>query len=65
LIDAVAKLRSQQDSKDDGKDKCELKVPSEDEIDGAISSMTLEEEGHLNYDEYLIALFRVTQEGLD
>lgn len=40
-------------------------MPSEDEIVGAISSMTLEEEDYLNYDEYLIALFKVTQEGLD
>jgi len=68
LLEAVTKLRKNQESKELGDDKspkCELKVPSEDEIDGVYSSMTMEEDGFLNYDEYLIVLFKVTQEGLE
>jgi len=68
LLEAMAKLRKTQDGKDLGDDKsqkCELKVPHEEEIDNVLSSMVLEEEGMLNYDEYLICLFKVTQEGLD
>jgi len=43
--------------------KCELKVPCEEEIDSTLSQMILEEEGFLNYYEYLICLFKVTQDG--
>lgn len=69
LLESIGKLRATQDSKDtDDKGtllKCELKVPSEDDLETAIASIILEEEGFLNYDEYLISLFKVTQEGLD
>ena len=69
LLDSISKLRGTQDGKEtDDKGtliKCELKVPNEDDLDNVISTMMLEEEGSLNYDEYLISLFKVTQEGLD
>jgi len=65
FLEAVTKLRQTQETKDgDSGSKCELKVPSEDDIDAVYSSMVMEEEGSLNYDEYLIVLFKVTQEGL-
>ena len=62
LIDAVAKLRKSVDknNSEDGKSKCDLKVPSEDDIDAVYGHMIVEEEGMLNYDEYLTALFKVT-----
>lgn len=74
LIDAVAKLRqSQEKAAQDqaagssmtvnGVEKgCELRVPSEDDIDSVYSSMNVTEEGLLNYEEYQIVLFRVTLE---
>jgi len=69
LLDSIQKLRQTQDGKDtDDKGtllKCELKVPNEDDLDNVISTMMLEEEGSLNYDEYLISLFKVSQEGLE
>lgn len=42
--------------------KCDLRIPHEDELDSAYNAMIVEEEGSLTYDEFLIALFRVTQE---
>ena len=64
LLDSIQKLRGTQDGKEtDDKGtllKCELKVPNEDDLDSVISTMMLEEEGSLNYDEYLISLFKVT-----
>eukprot|EP00351_Strombidinopsis_sp_SopsisLIS2011_P000490 CAMPEP_0116880194 /NCGR_PEP_ID=MMETSP0463-20121206/12101_1 /TAXON_ID=181622 /ORGANISM="Strombidinopsis sp, Strain SopsisLIS2011" /LENGTH=118 /DNA_ID=CAMNT_0004530485 /DNA_START=325 /DNA_END=681 /DNA_ORIENTATION=- len=36
----------------------ELRVPTEDDIESVYSSMIVEEEGFLNYDEYLIVLFK-------
>ena len=45
--------------------KCELKVPNEDDLDNVYQAMPVEEDGVLNYDEYLILLFKVTQEGLE
>ena len=65
LLESIAKLRITQETDDDKNNKCELKVPSEEEIDHVLSSTNLEEEGYLNYDEYLVCLFKVTQEGLD
>ena len=69
LLDSVAKLRQTQhgnETDDKGMSvKCELKVPNEDDLETAISTIALEEEGYLSYDEYLVALFKVTQEGLD
>jgi len=40
--------------------KCELKVPNEDDLEAAISTIALEEEGFLTYDEYQVSLFKVT-----
>lgn len=69
LIESIGKLRQTQYGNDvDDKGvviKCELKVPNEDDLESVMASMILEEEGLLNYDEYLIALFRVTQDGLE
>ena len=64
LVDAVAKLRKSVDknNSEDGKAKCDLKVPSEEDIDSVYGSMSVEEDGFLNYDEYLTTLFKVTQE---
>lgn len=63
LIDSVGKLRVAIDkSAEDDKNKCELRVPNEDDIENVYSSMIVEEEGYLNYDEYLIVLFKVTLE---
>ena len=44
--------------------KCDLRIPHEDEIESVYNSMVVEEEGMLSYDEYLITLFKVTQETL-
>jgi Ca2+-binding EF-hand superfamily protein len=69
LLDSIAKLRqTQHGNETDDKGvviKCELKVPNEDDLETVISTMALEEEGLLNYDEYMVSLFKVTQEGLD
>jgi Ca2+-binding EF-hand superfamily protein len=67
LVDAVAKLRKSIDktNAEDGKPKCDLRVPSEDDLDHVYSSMIVEEEGALNWDEYLITLFKVTLESSD
>ena len=67
LVDAVAKLRKSIDktNAEDGKPKCDLRVPSEDDLDHVYSSMIVEEEGSLNWDEYLITLFKVTLESSD
>jgi len=64
LVDAVAKLRKSVDknNSEDGKTKCDLKVQSEEDIDSVYGTMTVEEDGMLNYDEYLTTLFKVTQE---
>ena len=71
LIEAVLKLRASQERQaeeqsvgSDGQQyqKCDLRVPSEDDIDSVYSSLIVEEDGMLNYDEYLITLFKVTQE---
>jgi len=37
-------------------------VPSEDDIDSVYQTMIVEEEGMLNYDEYVILLFKTTQD---
>jgi hypothetical protein len=42
--------------------KTELRIPSIDDIDAVYSNVVLEEDGYLNYDEYLVILFKVTQE---
>ena len=78
FIDAVGKLRraiekhNQEDAqnsslgtqnpKNQQNYRCELKVPNEDELDHVCSQMMLMEDDMLNYDEYLISLFRVTME---
>lgn len=65
LLDAITKLKTMQGQKsDDDKSKCELRVPQEDDMEQVYNSMMVEEDGYLNYDEYLIVLFKVTQEGL-
>ena len=69
LLESIAKLRlTQHGGETDDKGvviKCELKVPNEDELDNVVASMNLEEEGSLNYDEYMIALFKVTTDELE
>ena len=62
LVDAVAKLRKSIDrnNQEDGKPKCDLRVPCEEEIETVYQSMIVEEDGMLSYDEYLIVLFKVT-----
>lgn len=62
LIDAVAKLRKSIDknNSEDGKTKCDLRVPSEDDLDSVYQTITVEEDGYLTYDEYLTTLFKVT-----
>lgn len=42
--------------------KCELRVPPIEDIETVYSSMGVEEDGFLNYDEYLIILFKVSLE---
>ncbi len=42
--------------------KVDLRVPQEEDIEQAYSTMTVEEEGYLNYDEFLILLFKCTQD---
>ena len=68
LLDSVQKLRASQEGKETDEKgnpiRCELKVPNEDDLDSVIQSIVLEDEDMLNYDEYLISLFKVTQEGL-
>lgn len=69
LIDAITKLRNSQFGNEvDDKGvavKCELKIPNEDDYESVLATMILDDDGFLNYDEYLISLFKVTQEGLD
>lgn len=68
LIDSVSKLRSaieKNSESGDDKNKCELRVPNEDDIESVYANIIVEEEGFLNYDEYLIVLFKVTLEGMD
>ena len=66
LLQAIAKLRQTQHGKEtDDKGvaiKCELKVPNEDNLEVIIGGMDLEEDDQLTYDEYLIAIFKVTQD---
>ena len=59
LLSAITKLRGQQEA-DDKANKCDLKVPHEDDVETALAGMVLQEEGVLNYDEYLVCLFKVT-----
>lgn len=40
--------------------KSELRVPTIEDVESVYSNMVVEEEGLLNYDEYLILLFKVT-----
>lgn len=65
LTEAIRKLRENiaKNNNTDSKNKCDLRVPNEEDLEDVYSSMTVDEEGYLNYDEYLIALFRVTQNG--
>lgn len=67
LVDAVAKLRKSIDknNSEDGKTKCDLRVPSEDDLETVYQTMSVEEDGYLTYDEYLTTLFKVTQESFD
>ena len=68
LIDSVSKLRSaieKNAESGDDKNKCELRVPNEDDIENVYANMIVEEDGFLNYDEYLIVLFKVTLESMD
>ena len=68
LIDSVSKLRTAIDKSaesGDDKNKCELRVPNEDDIESVYCNMIVEDDGLLNYDEYLIVLFKVTLEGSD
>ena len=64
LVESVGKLRKsiQKTNSEDGKPKCDLRVPSEDDIDSVYQTMIVEEEGMLNYDEYVILLFKTTQD---
>ena len=64
LVEAVGKLRKsiQKTNNEDGKPKCDLRVPSEDDIDSVYQAMIVEEEGMLSQDEYVILLFKTTQE---
>ena len=39
--------------------KCELRIPSIEDVESVYTGMATEEEGFLNYDEYLILLFKV------
>lgn len=69
LIQAITKLRNTQfgsDTDDKGvPTKCELKVPNEDDYESVLATMILEDDGFLNYDEYLISLFKVIQEQVE
>ena len=62
LIEACAKLRKSIDKNnlEEGKLKCDLRVPGEEDIEGVYHSLIVEDEGMLNYDEYLIVLYKVT-----
>ena len=40
--------------------KCELRVPNVEDIESVCQTIMFEEDGYLNYDEYLIMLFKVT-----
>ena len=73
LVEAVGKLRQLQEKQQDSHSigdsnnansyqKCDLRIPHEDEIDTVYNAMMVEEEGMLSYDEYLITLFKVTQD---
>lgn len=54
MISSIKKLTSQ---------KTELRVPSVEDVESVYSGMAVEEEGMMNYDEYLIMLFKVTLDG--
>lgn len=43
--------------------KTELRVPNVEDIESVYSNMIVEEDGYLNYDEYLIVLFKVCLDG--
>jgi len=53
LVYAVKKINQQ---------KTELRVPTLDDVETVYSQLAVEEDGMLNYDEYLILLFKVTQD---
>ena len=42
--------------------KTDLRVPTVEDIDTVYSNISVEEDGFLNYDEYLIVLFKATQD---
>lgn len=53
LLKSTEKLRETQ---------TDLRIPSAYDIEAVYDSMIMEEEGFLNYDEYLVVLFKVTQD---
>ncbi len=67
LLAAVVKLRKsiEKNNSEESKAKCDIKVPHEDEIENMYTVTVFEEEGMLNYDEYLIVLFKLTLNGLE
>jgi hypothetical protein len=42
--------------------RSDLRVPTVDDVEAVYSQLAVEEDGLLNYDEYLILLFKVTQD---
>ena len=54
LVYAVKKINQQKTT--------ELRVPTLDDVETVYSQLAVEEDGMLNYDEYLILLFKVTQD---
>lgn len=40
--------------------KSELRIPSLEDVESVYQGMIVEEDGFLNYDEYLILLFKVS-----
>jgi len=42
--------------------RCELRIPSEEEIEQALNATIVEEDGFLSYDEFLTVLFKSTQD---
>jgi hypothetical protein len=57
LLEAIRKLRNEEISP-----LHELRIPNAEDLDMILTSSMVEENSQINYDEYLVALYKVTLE---
>ena len=70
LLSSSAKLRAHIDkfnsSPDAANQKCELRIPSQEELESGLRTVSTQEDGQLDFNEYLVLLFKITvQDGFD